>query len=211
MKKVRIVSLLMILMFQATLFADTVVLNSSKVLNLTPTKALQGMVNSLIAVAADQTTNELQKKQGLENIIHESIDFESLSRRVISKAWKKSTKDEQNEFKERFQDIMVNTYFSLLQNYSNEKVVFGKQQLKKNKYAIVDTKIISGAKKISVRYRLIKTKLGWKVYDFIPEGISMIASYKKNYAAVLRKKGLSGLIVEMDKIELLKAEKYSKN
>jgi phospholipid transport system substrate-binding protein len=198
-------------MFQATLFADTVVLNSSKVLNLTPTKALQGMVNSLIAVAADQTTNELQKKQGLENIIHESIDFESLSRRVISKAWKKSTKDEQNEFKERFQDIMVNTYFSLLQNYSNEKVVFGKQQLKKNKYAIVDTKIISGAKKISVRYRLIKTKLGWKVYDFIPEGISMIASYKKNYAAVLRKKGLSGLIVEMDKIKLLKAEKYSKN
>lgn len=199
MKKFRIVSLLMILMFPMTLIADTAVLNNTSVLVNTPTTALQSMVNNLIAMVADKTINELQKKQGLENILHESVDFESLSRRIISKAWKKSTKEDQQDFKDRFQDIMVNTYFGLLQNYSNEEVVFGKEQLKKNKYAIVDTKIISGSKKISVRYRLINTKLGWKIYDFIPEGISMVASYKKNYASVLRKKGLSGLIVEMDK------------
>jgi phospholipid transport system substrate-binding protein len=205
MKKFIVVSLLVIQIFSMAIIADTPTLNN------TPTKALQSMVNSLIAVAGDKTINELQKKQGLENIIHESVDFESLSRRIISKAWKKSSKEEQKEFKGRFQSIMVNTYFGLLQNYSNEKVVFGKAQLKKKKYAIVDTKIISGAKKISVRYRLVKTKLGWKIYDFIPEGISMVASYKKNYAAVLRKKGLSGLIVEMDKIELLKVEKLAKN
>lgn len=205
MKKFRVASLLMILMFPVTIFADPSTLSN------TPTAALESMVNSLISVAADKTIDEQQKKQGLKSIIHDSVDFEALSRRVISKAWKKSTKDEQKEFKGRFQDIMANTYFGLLQNYSNEKVVFGKEQLKKNKYAIVDTKIISGTKKISVRYRMIKTTSGWKIYDFIPEGISMVASYKKNYASILRKKGLSGLIVEMDKNVLLKAEKYSNN
>ena len=167
----------------------------------TPTEVLELAVNKLIAVAEDSTSDDQVKKDKLTKIILAEVDFEAVSKRVVSKHWKKASAEQKQQFKAQFLKIMVNTYFALLKNYSNEKVLFLKEQLKKNKYAIVDTKIISGNKKIPVRYRLIKVDDTWKIYDFIPEGISLISTYKNNYASILKKKGMQGLIEDMIKLE----------
>jgi len=165
-----------------------------------PTETLKLAVDNLIAVAADKETDVQVKKSKLTQILLAEVDFEAVSKRVISKSWKKASDEQKKEFKQRFLDIMAETYFILLKNYSNEKVLFLKEQLKKtkkNEYAIVDTQIISRNKKIPVRYRMIKVDDIWKIYDFIPEGISLINTYKKNYASTLKKKGMKGLLVEM--------------
>lgn len=166
----------------------------------TPTETLEFAVNSLIAVAADKAANDQIKKSKLNQILLDEVDFEAVSKRVVSKTWKKSNDEQKKEFKQRFLTIMTDTYFALLKNYSNEEVLFLKEQLKKtkkNEYAIVDTQIISGNKKIPVRYRMIKVGDVWKIYDFIPEGISLINTYKNNYASTLKKSGMQGLLVEM--------------
>jgi phospholipid transport system substrate-binding protein len=99
----------------------------------------------------------------------------------------------------------VNTYFSLLEDYSNESVSYVKEQIKKSKYAIVDTLILTDKNKVPVRYRLIKSGDTWKIYDLVPEGISLISTYKKNYKTILKKQGMDGLLEEMLKKELEKA------
>ncbi|MCF6193327.1 MAG: ABC transporter substrate-binding protein [Kangiellaceae bacterium] len=168
----------------------------------TPTEAVEHAVNRLILVAADKESDDQTKKSNLTQIISDEIDFEAVSKRVVSKSWKKATEDQKAEFNKLFLTIMSDTYFVLLKNYSNEKVLFLKEQLKKtkkNEYAIVDTQIISGNLRIPVRYRLIKINNGWKIYDFIPEGISLINTYKKSYKSILKKKGMQGLLDEMSK------------
>lgn len=168
----------------------------------TPMETLELAVNKLIAVAAEKAADDQAKKAKLTQILSDEVDFEAVSKRVVSKTWKTANEEQKNEFKQRFLGIMTNTYFMLLKNYSNEKVLFLKEQLKKtkkNEYAIVDTQIISGNKKIPVRYRMIKVGDGWKIYDFIPEGISLINTYKKNYATILKKKGMQGLLEDMSK------------
>ena len=189
MKKLFLVSLILLISTCQDIYANT------------PTEALQITVNKLIAIAKDKTTDEQTKKNYLTTIIRSDMDFEAISKRVISKPWKKATAEQKKQFKQRFLTIIVNTYFALLNNYSDEKVLFLKEQLKKKKYAIIDTKLISGNKKIPVRYRLIKENDTWKIYDFIPEGISLVSTYKKNYAAILRGNGMDGLIEEMTRIE----------
>ena len=168
----------------------------------TPTETLELAVNKLIEVAADKAVDDQAKKAKLTQILSDEVDFEAVSKRVVSKTWKKANDEQKKEFKQRFLGIMTDTYFILLKNYSNEEVLFLKEQLKKtkkNEYAIVDTKIISGNKKIPVRYRMIKVGDTWKIYDFIPEGISLINTYKKNYATILKKKGMQGLLEDMSK------------
>lgn len=168
----------------------------------TPTETLELAVNNIIAVAADKAADDEMKKAKLTQVLSDEVDFEAVSKRVVSKTWKKANDEQKKEFKQRFLGIMTDTYFILLKNYSNEKVLFLKEQLKKtkkNEYAIVDTQIISGNKKIPVRYRMIKVGDTWKIYDFIPEGISLINTYKKNYAAILKKKGMHGLLEDMSK------------
>ncbi len=174
---------------------------SSNIYANTPTESLQVSVDQLIIIATNKEADEQSKRDSLTNIIRSAVDFEAVSRRVVSKPWKKATPEQKQEFKAKFLTIMVNTYFSLLKEYSNEDVLFLKEQLKKKKYAIVDTEIASGNKKIPVRYRMIKSNEDWKIYDFIPEGISLVSTYKKNYASILKKKGMDGLLNEMLKKE----------
>ena len=175
----------------------------------TPSEALELAVDKLIAVATDQASDDKLKKHQLTQILSDEVDFESVSKRVVSKKWKLANNQQKAEFKKRFLKIMAETYFALLKNYSNEKVLFLKEQYKKtkkNEYAIVDTQIISGNKKIPVRYRLVKVGESWKIYDFIPEGISLVSTYKKNYAPILKKKGVQGLLDEMSKTSSKKTQ-----
>jgi len=164
----------------------------------TPTETLKIAVDKLISVAADSASDDKLKKQMLTEIISQEVNFEAVSKRVVSKPWRKATDQQKAEFKQNFKQVMVDTYFVLLKKFTNEKVIFTKEQLKKKKYAIVDTQIISDNKKIPVRYRMIKTDGVWKIYDFIPEGISLLSTYKGNYATVLKKKGMQGLLEEMN-------------
>ena len=190
MKSKIFVSLLLLISFTQLSWAST------------PTEAVEHAVNRLILVASDKKSDDQTKKSNLTQVISDEIDFEAVSKRVVSKSWKKATEQQKVEFKKLFLTIMSDTYFVLLKNYSNEKVLFLKEQLKKtkkNEYAIVDTQILSGNLKIPVRYRLIKTTDGWKIYDFIPEGISLINTYKKSYKSILKKKGMQGLLDEMSK------------
>ena len=169
----------------------------------TPTETLEKAINNIIAVAADKTTDDEFKKEKLAEVLSRELDFEAVSKRVVSKSWKKATVEQKEQFKMLFLKVMTNTYYALLKNYNNEKVLFLKEQLKKtkkNEYAIVDTSIISGNKKIPVRYRLIKVGEEWKIYDFVPEGISLVTTYKKNYASIIKKSGLDGLLIEMAQV-----------
>ncbi len=173
---------------------------STATLALSPTETLEAAVNRLIAVAADKDMPDENKKQALSKVLSEEIDFDSLSKRVVSKDWKKATEEQKTEFKRLFLVIMTDTYFSLLKNYHDEKVLFTKEQIKKTKkntYAIVDTKIQATDKTIPVRYRLIQKGDVWKIYDFIPEGISIVTTYKNNYKKTLKKKGMQGLLEDM--------------
>ncbi len=182
----------------------TITLIGQNVFAEQPKEMLASTVNQLVSVVSgDKSDTEAMRSQ-IDKIIRNNVDFETVSKRVVSKTWKKSTKEQKEQFKEQFATIMVNTYFKLLQNYNNEEVIYGKEQIKKGKkstFAIVDTKVISDGKKIPVRYRLIEINSHWKIYDFIVEGVSIINSYKKTYKTIIKKKGMSGLLVDMVKTE----------
>ena len=185
MKRQLITSLILILLVNQNIFAKT------------PTETLEIAINKLISVAADKTKSDQIKKNDLADILATEVDYNQVSKRIVSKPWRKATAEQKQQFKQQFSQILVNTYFALLKNYSNEEVLFQKEQIKKAKYAIVDTQIVSGNKKIPVRYRLIKTKDNWKIYDFVPEGISLISTYKNNYSTILKKEGMDSLLQKM--------------
>ncbi|MFT5519606.1 MAG: phospholipid transport system substrate-binding protein [Enterobacterales bacterium] len=172
----------------------------------TPTEALELTLNKLLAIAQNKAMDKATQKNEIFNVVNQDIDFEALSRRVVSKTWENTTADQKTQFKKLFSNIIVNTYFSLLEDYSDEKISYEKEQIKNSKYAIVDTLILTDKNKVPVRYRLFKSGDSWKIYDLVPEGISLVSSYQRNYSTILKKQGMDGLLEEMLKKELEKAK-----
>ena len=51
---------------------------------------------------------------------------------------------------------------------------------------------------IPIHYRMHMTSKGWKIYDVSVEGISIITTYKNNFATELKTKGIDDLIASLE-------------
>ncbi|MBL4911032.1 MAG: ABC transporter substrate-binding protein [Alteromonadaceae bacterium] len=160
---------------------------------MTPTVVLKSAVQKFIAIATNKTLTKKEKKAKITEVVKNKMDLKVLSIRVVSRPWKKATAEERAEFTDLFTHVVVNTYFSLLEKYTNEKVDYLKEEIKKKKYAKINTNIVMSDKNIPVTYKLILRKGLWRIYDFSAEGISMVSTYRSNYKATLKRSGLAGL------------------
>jgi len=158
-----------------------------------PTLALTEAVNLFIKVASNKALSIEEKTSRITEIVKEKIDLPVVSQRVVSRYWKKASKEEKKEFIALFTQVIVNTYANLLKEFNNEKVEYLKEEIKKGKYARVNTNIVLSDKKIPVNYKLLLRKEQWRIYDFSAEGISLISTYKNDYKSTLKRSGVAGL------------------
>jgi phospholipid transport system substrate-binding protein len=172
---------------------STLISFDSKAVTGTPTSSLTEAVNLFINVAGNKTLSSEEKKSRITIIVKDKIDLQVVSQRVISRYWKKASKEEKKEFIALFTQVIVNTYASLLNEYDNQEVEYLKEEIKKGKYAKVNTHIVLTDKKIPVNYKLLLRKNQWRIYDFSAEGVSLISTYTNDYKSTLKRGGLAGL------------------
>jgi phospholipid transport system substrate-binding protein len=171
----------------------------------TPTSSLSEAVNLFINVASDKALSDEEKIIRITEIVKDKVDLPVVSQRVVSRYWKKSSKDERKEFITLFTQVIVNTYASLLNQYNNEEVEYLKETIKKEKYARVNTNIVLSDKKIPVNYKLLLRKDQWRIYDFSAEGVSLISTYTNDYKSTLKRGGLAALNKVLKKKVAVKA------
>ena len=159
----------------------------------TPTQTLQEAVDGLLAIVVNEEMSGEQKKDNMTAIVQEHADFTAMSQRIVAKDWRKADPADKDEFTGLFSQVVVNTYMGLLEKYSGESVEYLKEQIKRNKYAVVDTHILSQGKKIPVKFRMILRGENWRIYDYVVEGISMVSSYNGSYKPILKRGGLKAL------------------
>jgi phospholipid transport system substrate-binding protein len=158
----------------------------------TPIETLTVVVNELLGIMSNASLSSEEKKNQLHTMVDNSTDMQATAQRVVGPAWKQAGVEDKKEFIALFKQVLVNTYFSLLESYTNETVSYLSESIKKENYASVKTNIVSGDKLIPVEYRMIFRDT-WKIYDMSPEGISMVRSYGSDYKNIVKKEGLAGL------------------
>ena len=159
----------------------------------TPTSSLTEAVNLFVSVAGNKALSLEEKKVSITEIVKNKMDIAVVSKRVVSRYWKKASKEDKQEFISLFTQVIVNTYASLLNQYNNEEVEYLKEEIKKGKFAKVNTNIVLSDKKIPVNYKLLLRNDEWRIYDFSAEGVSLISTYTNDYKATLKRSGLAGL------------------
>ena len=69
----------------------------------------------------------------------------------------------------------------------------------RNKKALVETLIKTASTDIPVNYKLYQKDGEWLVYDVVIEGVSLVSNYRSSYQAIVKKEGLDGLMLMMEK------------
>lgn len=162
-------------------------------------------VKSTVAQSASKDSLELDAK--LKAVIGKVFDFREMSRRSLAKYWKQATPQQQKDFTSLFSDLLSKNYLKKIrENISESELILkGEQTAGKNK-AVVKTDIeVSDGRKAAINYRMRLKKSGWKVYDVIIENIGLVSNYRSEFAGIVQKNGIDGLITKLRE----KAEKMS--
>jgi phospholipid transport system substrate-binding protein len=51
-----------------------------------------------------------------------------------------------------------------------------------------------GGQPIPLDYSMEKTPAGWKAYDIVVDGVSLVTNYRSSFADEIRKSGIDGLV-----------------
>jgi phospholipid transport system substrate-binding protein len=157
----------------------------------TAKETVEVQVNKVLKALADPAFKDQARDAKIvkiRSIVNEIFDYAELSRRTLGREWTKFNAQQQNEFVKLFGDLLEKTYADKLLSYSNEKVVFDKESMLREDQAEVTSNILTAdGKKIPLDYRMIRKEAGWRVYDVIIEGISLVKNYRDQFRDILAK------------------------
>ena len=172
-----------------------------------PTDTVRGSVDSILTLLQNKELDQATRRKEMRKVINGRFDFRAMSQRTLATNWKKASKEQQQEFVQLFSQLIENTYIGRVEAYTDEKVDFPGEKVKKKK-AVVETLILTATADIPINYKVYQKKNGeWWVYDVIIEGISLISNYRSSYQEIVKKEGFNGLIAKMkNKIKELESQ-----
>ncbi|MCB1774751.1 MAG: ABC transporter substrate-binding protein [Gammaproteobacteria bacterium] len=132
----------------------------------------------------------------VEDYVLPYFDFRDMSQSALGRFWRDASELQREGVTREFRELLVRTYASALLGYSGQQIEYLPMQLPEGATKVmVPTRIASaGAPPIPINYRLKFEDDKWMVYDVVIDGVSLIANYRGQFTAVVRRNGIDGLI-----------------
>lgn len=154
-------------------------------------------VDQVLGILKTADLDRAAKREQLSTTIRDAFDFTSMAQRILARNWRKATPQQRQQFISLLSQLLEQSYIGNIENYTNEKVEFVNQRIKKN-LAAIDTLIVTKSKEIPVSYRMLQDNSDWKVYDVVIESVSFVNNYRSSYGEIIKKEGMDGLLAKME-------------
>jgi phospholipid transport system substrate-binding protein len=137
--------------------------------------------------------------QVIDSKVLPHFNFASMTALAMGQNWKSANPEQRKQLVDAFRTLLVRTYASALAAYSEQKFDFRPLRAKPTDTDVtVQVRVIQpGAQPVPIDYSMEKTAAGWKVYDVMVGGVSLVANYRTEFANVVRNSGVDGLIKDL--------------
>ncbi|HWD21856.1 MAG TPA: ABC transporter substrate-binding protein [Burkholderiales bacterium] len=127
------------------------------------------------------------------------FNFAAMTALAMGRNWSKATPEQKKRLTQEFRTLLVRTYASALSAYSDQRFDYRPLRAKPTDTDVtVNVRVMqSGAQPVPIDYSMEKTGSGWKVYDVMIGGVSLVANYRTEFANTVRESGIEGLIKSM--------------
>ena len=129
------------------------------------------------------------------DIVLPYFDFRRMSQWVLGKNWRRATPEQRERFVKEFRTLLIRTYGTALSEYADEKIIylpFAEDSTARR--VTVQIEIEQGGSTIPISYSMYNSRDGWKVYDIVISGVSLVTNYHSTFGNIIRDKGMDILI-----------------
>ena len=167
---------------------------------LAPDQLVQKITDDVLAaIKSDKQLAAGDKQKALkvaEEKVLPYIDFEHATRLAVGRAWNQASPEQKKKLVTEFRNMLVRTYSNAIQAYEGQTLKVlparGKQDPEDT---VVRTQFVrAGGQPLPIEFHMRQSDKGWKVYDIVVEGVSLVMTYRSEFDAVVKQEGIDGLI-----------------
>lgn len=154
------------------------------------------VIASIKADPAIQAGNEARIRDVLEAKLLPNFEFARMTALAMGKHWKSANPEQQKRVTDEFRALLVRTYSSALNNYRNETIDYKPLRMGAGDTDVTVRTLVqraSGAP-VQIDYSMEKKADGWKCYDVIVGGVSLVTNYRDEFNDQIKNGGVDGLI-----------------
>lgn len=153
----------------------------------------------LTIVRQDKDIQSGNTKKAIELVeakVLPNFNFQHMTALAMGRDWNKASPEQKKQLSEEFKTLLVRTYSNALTGYKDQTVRYKPTKMQSGDTEVmVRTEIVqSGSKPIALDYSLEKQADGWKVFDVVVAGVSLVTNYRDTFAQEVRANGIDGLL-----------------
>jgi len=151
-------------------------------------------------------TDEQRRVDAIAALLENTTDVELLSRLVLARYWQQLNDGQRARYRSLFRDVVMRTFARRLSQYAQDaqgpleehfaiasSAPAGKQDV------LVRSRVRpQSGKTLAVDWRLRDGDGGPVIIDVIIEGVSLLVSQRSEFAAVIERSDMEGLLAEME-------------
>ncbi|HET6347313.1 MAG TPA: ABC transporter substrate-binding protein [Myxococcota bacterium] len=148
------------------------------------------------ATAPDKAAHASAITQALRDL----FDIGLLAERALTDHWAKMTAAQRSALVTTLQSIIEKNYVSQLRGNLAYEVEYAGEETAGDDvlvHTVIHAKRNGRPANIPVDYRLHKGAAGWRIYDVLTEGVSILQNYRSQFSRIIAKEGVDGLITRM--------------
>ncbi len=143
-----------------------------------------------VSFLKNDTLTDEQRKEEFQKLLKKNFDIKTIARFALGKNWRSATKDEQKEYLQLFEDMIVTVYSRRFGEYNGERLdVTAARKLNERDSLVSSVIIPQNGSKISLEWRIRDKKGQMKVVDLIVEGVSMSMTQRSDFSSVIQRGG----------------------
>ena len=168
--------------------------------DLAPDAQVKKITDEVIAIIKQDKDIQAGNQKKINELVDAKVlphfNFSRMTALAVGRNWPKANAEQQKMLTSEFRTLLVRTYSSALSTYKNQVI-----EVKPLRAAAGDTDVTvrtqvkqPGTEPVSIDYNMEKTPSGWKVYDVVVGGVSLVTNYRETFNAEIRDGGVDGLL-----------------
>ena len=160
---------------------------------------MSSKIEEITTVLQNNTLTSESKKEKISPTVDTIFDYKTMSKISLGKKWKTLNTNEQKSFIRAFEEKLKTSYFEKLELYTDQKVLVKELEKVKSTRIHLHSDIVGVEETYEVIYKFYKVKNSsdWLIYDVEITGVSIIQTYRKQFAEFLKTKSFDELLASL--------------
>lgn len=159
---------------------------------------MRGKIDTILTLLNDANLSKGERNAAIEKEVDPYFDFALMAKLSLGKkAWTAATQQQRREYVTLFERRIKDSYMNKLDLYKNETINLEAPKEVKNRIHLNSFIVQKGEKKEVLYKFYLSKKRGWLIYDVDVLGVSIIQTYRSQFASELANGSMDALLEKL--------------